>query len=135
MISGRRSSRHSGSNGAENGKRSEDPITFLAGLNVSIPHVTTIIQEFVSLYALWSRFKEEAGPDSAHHLSGARKKDKGKGKGRLSNTEGEQEITTSTLTHLAIQMREQKETDMAHPPSTGKAVAINKMLERAQAAG
>jgi cyclin C len=133
-ISGRRSSRHS-SGGSENSKRTEDPISFLAGLNVSISHVTTVIQEFINLYTLWSRFKEEATPDSAHQFSGARKKDKGKGRGRMPNAEIDEEITTSTMRQLVIQMREQKEVDISHPPSTGKAVAINKMLERAQAAG
>jgi cyclin C len=109
----------------------------LAGLNVPIPRVATIIQELISLYTLWSRFKEESIPDSAHHLSGARKKDKGKekGKGRPLNVDTSGEITTSTMTQLTIHMREQKEADMAHPPSTGRAVAINKVIERAQIAG
>jgi len=131
---GRRSSRHNG-NSTDNSKRSDDPISFLAGLNVSISHIATIIQEFISLYGLWSRFKEEATPDSAQHFSGTRKKDKSKAKERISNTEVDEDITTSNLTQLVIQMREQRETDIAHPPSTGKNVAINKMLERAQAAG
>jgi len=132
---GRRSSRHS-IGGTESSKRIDDPISFLAGLNVPIPRVATIIQEFISLYALWARFKEEASPDSAHHLSGARKKDKGKDKtkGRPTYVDTDGEITTSTMTQLVIHMREQKETDMAHPPSIGRAVAINKVIERAQAA-
>ena len=115
--------------------RPEDPISFLAGLNVSIHHVTTIVQESINLYALWSRFKEEASPDSAHQLTVARRKDKLKGRGRLPNAEIDEEITTSTMIQLVLQMREQREADLSHPPSTGKLVAINKMLERAQAAG
>ncbi|KAJ2913527.1 hypothetical protein MD484_g6908, partial [Candolleomyces efflorescens] len=41
-----------------------DPITFLAQLNVSLPLVATIVQEIISLYTLWDRYKDEAAPES-----------------------------------------------------------------------
>ncbi|KAJ2924248.1 hypothetical protein H1R20_g12839, partial [Candolleomyces eurysporus] len=41
-----------------------DPITFLAQLNVSLPLVATIVQEIISLYTLWDRYKDEATPES-----------------------------------------------------------------------
>ncbi|KAJ2932538.1 hypothetical protein H1R20_g4528, partial [Candolleomyces eurysporus] len=40
------------------------PITFLAQLNVSLPLVATIVQEIISLYTLWDRYKDEATPES-----------------------------------------------------------------------
>lgn len=43
-------------------------------------------------------------------------------------------VTSIFLAHLVIKMREAHLADLAHPP-TGRPVAVNKMLERAQAAG
>ncbi|KAG7096438.1 hypothetical protein E1B28_003875 [Marasmius oreades] len=52
-------------------KKPQDPITFLAGLNVSIQHIATIAQEIISLYSLWDRYREDSSPDagsSSKHL-------------------------------------------------------------------
>ena len=43
-------------------KKPQDPISFLAGLNVSLPLVATVSQEIISLYTLWDRYKEDDAP-------------------------------------------------------------------------
>lgn len=43
-----------------------DPITFLASLNVQLPLVLEIVQEILSLYALWKAYEE---PPSQQHSS------------------------------------------------------------------
>lgn len=50
---------------AESHKKSpQDPITFLAELNISLPLIATIAQEIISLYSLWDRYTEDAIPDA-----------------------------------------------------------------------
>ncbi|OCH87091.1 cyclin-like protein [Obba rivulosa] len=46
----------------------------------------------------------------------------------------QQVVTPAFLVHLLLRMREARLADMAHP-ATGRPMAVNKMLERAQAAG
>ncbi|KAE9393130.1 C/H/G cyclin [Gymnopus androsaceus JB14] len=112
--------------------RRQDPVAFLADLNVSLSVVSTISQEIIALYSLWSRYKEEPGAQSAGATPGA-------GTGTAS---GGPEwrfgyghtITPLILPMLLKRMREQKLSDMMHP-SSGRPVAVNKMLERTQAAG
>lgn len=160
---------------------SQDPITFLAELNVSLPLIATIAQEIISLYTLWDRYKEDASSDSARASfavgqgqspfpaggggSGAASKRSASGSGPSrsgslnshSNSATPAEtredaegwnvfggggtgsgsgscVTPMFLTALLIRMREGRLADMAHPAS-GRPVAVNKMLERTQAAG
>ena len=44
-----------------------------------------------------------------------------------------EQVTSGFLVRLLLQMREQRAVDMAHPPNGRQ--EVNKMLERAQAAG
>ncbi|KAJ3709746.1 cyclin-like protein [Lentinula guzmanii] len=37
----------------------QDPISFLADLNVSLSAISTIAQEIISMYSLWNRYKED----------------------------------------------------------------------------
>ncbi|KAK7031217.1 RNA polymerase II holoenzyme cyclin-like subunit [Paramarasmius palmivorus] len=123
-------------------KKQQDPIAFLAGLNVSMQHVATIAQEIISLYCLWDRYKEDSSPDAGS--SASKQRVRGSGGSRApsedgsvsSGTSGETETvaTQAFLTKLLLRMREQRIADMSHPPN-GKPVAVNKMLERTQAAG
>ena len=158
----RRSSRQS--HPPSNKKPQQDPIAFLAGLNVSMQHVATIAQEIISLYALWDRYREDSSPDATSSSSSSSKnthvhrhspfhtpsKRSATSAGLLSHSgtpekddifgdsssEGDAALTCTPgfLTRLLTRMREQRIADMAHPPS-GKPVAVNKMLERTQAAG
>lgn len=105
----------------------EEFTLFLAGLNVSMPLIASIMQEIVSMYYLWGRISEgraEWGPQSPLQR---------KGKSNLTSKQDEP-VTPNALTRLVLEMREKKEADVAHPPSA-KPTAINKVLERAQAAG
>lgn len=135
----------------------------MAGLNISMPLVATIAQEIISLYALWDRYREDGGGhgDSARgsfaQHAGTKRSAAGTarsgsvvsggttsssatpsaGEGREDNALGEhpqQVVTPTFLMHLLTRMREARFADVAHPPS-GRPVAVNKRLERAQAAG
>jgi cyclin-C len=179
----RRSSRHANQTQTQSQSLPEpkrkvhkDPIDFLAGLNVSVPLIATVIQEILSLYALWARYKEDSaaqgsssstnsqtwapspygsigsasagvsplkrsapGSSAGTPSSGADVgEDNGNGTsegGNGGNGWGEAEIVTpSMLGALLLRMRETKMLDLAHPDSGRPQVAVNKVLERAQAA-
>ncbi|KXN91161.1 RNA polymerase II holoenzyme cyclin-like subunit [Leucoagaricus sp. SymC.cos] len=102
-------------------KKTQDPITFLSELSVSLPLISTISQEIISLYTLWDRYKEDAHPEaktSAAHAS-------------HTYTTTSIIITPSFLSGLLATMRELRVADVTRGPG----VAVNKMLERTQAAG
>ena len=125
----RRSSRNS-----EVSKKSQDPIAFLADLNVSLPLIATIAQEILALYALWDRYKDDNLPDVSARPSPASNRSmppSHAGTPRLDTTDG---VTPTFLSALLIKMRESRLSDLSHPP-TARPAAVNKMLERAQAAG
>lgn len=159
----RRSSRNSSGSTSSQKKSQPDAIGFMAGLNVSMSLIATIAQEIIALYTLWERYKDDAiaesgrtgagfgsGSTSARGGSMASAGTKrsgsrlGSGDGSIEGTplftgregtEGGTSIVTPTiLTRLLFKMREAKMADLAHPAS-GRPVAVNKMLERTQAAG
>lgn len=143
-------------------KANQDIVGFFAELNVSMPLIATIAQEIISLYALWDRYKEDgdnadsaknsfAGPSSTSPYTpgtGSKRTLSGSSRsGSQSNvgtpTEGRDDadrscvvdvVTPAFLTQLLVRMREDFAADVAHPAS-GRPVAVNKMLERTQAAG
>lgn len=150
-----------GANGA-NTVPPQDFLGFWANLNVSMPMVATIAQEMLSFYALCGRLKDEFGatPQSEGQAQGGRVRTGSRSAGKraisksesgsnstpsdfaglresLSSKDGEgaeSRVTSAFLVRLLLRMRAQHEADVAHPP-TGRPVAVNKMLERAQAAG
>jgi cyclin C len=99
----------------------QDFVGFMAGLNVSLPTIAMIAQEILSLYTLWGRYSDTP-PESGLGASGA---------GECS---GDDVVTPAFLTQLLLRMRESRLADLAHPAS-GQPVAVNKRLERTQAAG
>lgn len=136
-------------------KPNQDIIGFFAGLNVSMPLIATIAQEIISLYALWDRYKEDGTMDSARNsfapqpsspytTPGSKRTFSGTSRsGSTSNGDTpieprddpeENVVTAAFLTQLLVKMRESRQADLAHPVS-GRPVAVNKMLERTQAAG
>ncbi|KZT13223.1 cyclin-like protein [Laetiporus sulphureus 93-53] len=154
----RRSSRSASGN---HKKQPQDIVGFMAGLNVSMPLVATIAQEIISLYALWDRYREDHTADSARgsfaptSFAGSKRAASGTVRsgsvasvGTTSSSatpsatdnrdeqalRADQTVTPMFLTHLLLRMREARFADMAHPPS-GHPIAVNKMLERTQAAG
>ncbi|GBE79033.1 cyclin-like protein [Sparassis latifolia] len=121
-------------------KQPQDIVGFMAGLHVSMPLIATIAQEMVSLYTLWDRYKEDPNAESARgaFATTGRKRDVS-GALRGGTADGKQDTVQSFVTPMflirsLIRMREARLADMAHPAS-GRPVAVNKMLERAQAAG
>lgn len=152
----------------ESPKKPQDPIAFLADLNVSLPLIATVSQEIISLYSLWDRYKEDAMPEASRHnrdqaqspFSGSTSStsptkrsapesrsgslnagnsnagtpmDTKEDSGESGWSEGSY-VTPAFLSAILVKMREARLADMSHPAS-GRPVAINKMLERTQAAG
>ncbi|KAJ7618409.1 cyclin-like protein [Roridomyces roridus] len=115
----RRSSRQA----AERKKPAQDPLAFLAELNVSLPLIATIAQEIIAMYTLWERYKEDGSADSGSTPDS-----------RGGDDEAGSIVTVAQLTSVLLKMREARLQDIAHP-SGGRPAAVNKMLERTQAAG
>jgi cyclin-C len=99
----------------------QDFVGFMAGLRVSLPTIAMIAQEIVSLYTLWERYSD-AAPES------------GLGASTAGDSAGDDVVTPAFLTQLLLRMREARLADLAHPAS-GQQMAVNKRLERTQAAG
>lgn len=140
-------------------KANQDIVGFFAELNVSMPLIATIAQEIISLYALWDRYKEDgdsadsaknssAGPSSMSPFTpgtGSKRTISGSSRsGSQSNlgtpAEGRDDadesevvnvVTPAFLTQLLARMKEDHSADVAQT----RPVAVNKMLERTQAAG
>jgi cyclin-C len=164
----RRSSRqaHQASTPVEQPKKPQDPISFLAELNVSLPLIATVSQEIISLYTLWDRYKEDDAPKTSREqgqspftgsasgstsptkrsVAGSRSASVNAGTSNAGTpmnvaedsagpgwSEGSY-VTPAMLSVLLQRMREARLADISHP-ATGRPVAINKMLERTQAAG
>jgi cyclin-C len=102
-------------------QQQQDFVGFMAGLRVSLPTVAMIAQEILSLYTLWERYSD-AAPES------------GLGQSAVGNIAGDDVVTPASLTQLLLRMREARLADLAHPAS-GQPMAVNKRLERTQAAG
>ena len=148
----RRSSRPSSSSFKR--QQPQDIVGFLAGLNVNMALIATIAQEIVSLHALWDRYNDEGTvTDSVRanlkrSVSGAIV---GGTTPSMSSSpismpvvagdhgHGEQRpeiVTPGFLIQLFWRMREARINDLsgAHA-GPSRPVAVNKVLERAQAAG
>lgn len=154
--SSRQASNTSALSGCDNKKPNQDIIGFFAELNVSMPLIATIAQEIIALYALWDRYKEDGSTESAkssfstqaaspYATPGAGSKATFSGTNRSGSSNGgtpievrddteENVVTPAFLTQLLVRMRENRLADVAHPAS-GRPAVVNKMLERAQAAG
>ena len=115
----------------------------MAGLNVSMSLVATIAQEVMGLYSLWERYKED-GTDlkgfgsASRSQSGIGEQSVGGTPFSTNNADADeaqrQVMTQGMMTQIVIEMREARLADLAHP-ANGMPVAVNKMLERTQAAG
>ncbi|KAI0036970.1 cyclin-like protein [Vararia minispora EC-137] len=116
----------------------QDFVEWLAGLRVSHTLVTTVVQEIVSLYSLWDRFREDApGEGDSGSARGVFARGASAGTKRTRETGSSIEdgvVTPASLSRLLFDMRRMRMEDLAHPPS-GRPLAVNKMLERTQASG
>ncbi|KDR74307.1 hypothetical protein GALMADRAFT_227379 [Galerina marginata CBS 339.88] len=144
----RRSSRQANhtSTQAASPKKPQDVIAFLSELNVSLPLIATIAQEIISLYTLWDLYKEDVSPDAAklaRELTNSPSPMKRPTSTRPSAsgcaTPGGEDtlepdgnyVTPAFLSSVLQRMRESR----LMSPATPRPVAVNKRLERAQAAG
>ncbi|KAF8991686.1 cyclin-like protein [Cyathus striatus] len=139
----RRSSRHSSSNSSEvkkgAKKPSNDPITFLAELNVSLSLIATISQEIISLYTRWERYKEDGLPEGGSRFSSqvqsqmqSQDSPTPTPSTPTPSTPGREEasfVTPGFLAALVSKMREAKWAD------AGGGKLVNKVLEGARSAG
>jgi cyclin-C len=157
--SSRQASNASAPSSSNQKKSNQDIIGFFAELNISMPLIATIAQEIISLYALWDRYKEDGNAESAKNsfsaqpgspytpgtaskrtLSGtSRSGSLNSGSNVGTPIEGREDVednvvTPAFLVDLLVRMRDNRLADVAHPAS-GRPVAVNKMLERTQAAG
>ena len=118
-----------------------------------MPLVATIAQEMLSFYALCDRLKEDFNP-TVHTSAGGRHTHNhghsssshgGSRHGSMTPMEGSttddvpkagMEVNSLFLVNLLSKMRTQREVDTAQGGmGIGRPTAINKVLERAQAAG
>lgn len=121
----------------------QDPISFLAGLNVSLPLIASISQEILSLYTLWDSYKEDSSPDlpkSSREPTESPSPMKrslsvqGTPAAEESPEADDGRITTAYLSSVLQQMREAHFMDIS-PIVPPRPVVVNKRLERTQAAG
>ncbi|KAI6038627.1 cyclin-like protein [Pisolithus marmoratus] len=161
-TSPRRSSRQASAS-SFGSKKPQDFIGFFAGLNVSMPLIATIAQEIISLYSMWERYKEDVDTsDTARSAFGtqtnspyssttqgtghALAESRSASYSRVSTpvieafddmrrADGTSIVTPAILVQVLTRMRENRLSDLARHSTGGRPVVINKMLERAQAAG
>lgn len=135
-----------------------DPITFLASLNVSLASIATIVQEMISFYTLSLRYVDESSPSSSTgNSSGRNKVTEADVNNFLMDVDGKtpggvsaEKVRPKQLVEMLKRRKGEKERDLEGPmmsagtvmsPVTAasahtiKGRAVNKRLERAQAAG
>lgn len=126
-------------------KKPQDTIGFLSELNVSLPVVATIVQEIISLYTLWDRYKEDGSPEapktrdlaanspstSSTRASASAAATPGMEDSVTVESDGNY-ITPAFLSSVLQKMREARIMELA---PARPVVAVNKRLERTQAAG
>jgi cyclin C len=84
-----------------------DIVGFLAGLNVSMPAVTSAVQDLLALYAVWARVRDEGGADLSPGLALA-----GSARGALAGRSASPAamsgagVTSAQLAAIAAAMRE-----------------------------
>ncbi|KAJ3513896.1 hypothetical protein NLJ89_g2692 [Agrocybe chaxingu] len=121
-----RSSRQAGDGHCQPGflKDDQDPVAFLAHLNVSLPAVASIAQEIISFFELWREPVDSPGTASEMEKAGS---NSNLGQGLDPDASY---VTPAILSSVLQRMRERKWVG-----ATGRPVAVNKKLERTLAAG
>jgi cyclin C len=145
----RRSGRTGHSEKEKDKKPPQDLIGFLAGLNVSMAAVGTIVQEILSFYTLWDLFTDEknqdtskSGQPSTSNLLSRNTGVKRDASGNpiqeslppapidLANEPPHEPVTAASMFQAFIKMREARMADLATPRPP-----VNKMLEKTQSMG
>ena len=144
----RRSGRTGHNEKEKDKKPSQDVIGFLAGLNVSMSAVGTVVQEILSFYTLWDLFSDEknqgtsksSAPSTSNPLSRGASGVKRDASGNpiqesapaapidLANEPPHEPVTAASMFQAFIKMREARMADLANP----RPPPVNKMLEKTQ---
>lgn len=103
--------------------------------------IATIAQEMISLYAMWERYDDDGGDGvrSGFYVPAcvptqALRSGTGSCEGTPEEEEEDGMVTPAVLMRVLARMRESRLADLARS-TNGRAVAVNKILERAQAVG
>ena len=144
----RRSGRTGHSEKEKDKKPPQDLIGFLAGLNVSMSVVGTIVQEILSFYTLWDLFADEKNQDTSKSgqpstsnllprgTAGVKRDSSGNpieehfppAPINLANEPPHEPVTAASILQTFIKMREARMADLADP----KPPPVNKVLEKTQ---
>ena len=144
----RRSGRTGHSDKEKDKKPPQDVIGFLAGLNVSMSTVGTIVQEILSFYTLWDLFADEKGQDTSksgqsstsnllpRSTAGVKRDASGNPIQEslppapidFANEPPHEPVTAASMLQTFLKMREARMADLANqrPPP------VNKVLEKTQ---
>lgn len=144
----RRSSRTGHSEKEKEKKPPQDLIGFLAGLNVSMSAVATVVQEILSFYTLWDLFTDEKNQDTSKSgqpstssllpraTAGVKRDSSGNPIQESlppapidsANEPPHEPVTAASILQTFIKMREVRMADLANQ----KPLPVNKMLEKTQ---
>ena len=144
----RRSGRTGHSEKDKDKKPPQDLIGFLAGLNVSMSVVGTIVQEILSFYTLWDLFTDEKNQDTSKSgqpstsnilprgTAGVKRDSSGNPIEEylppapidLANESPQESVTAASMIQTFVKMREARMADLAN----SKPHPVNKMLEKTQ---
>ena len=129
-------------------KPSQDLIGFLAGLNVSMAAVGTVVQEILSFYTLWDLFADEKNQDTSksgqpstsnllsRNTAGVKRDSSGNPIQEslppapidYANEPPHEPVTAASMFQAFIKMREARMADLANP----RPQPVNKVLEKTQ---
>ena len=129
-------------------KPPQDLIGFLAGLNVSMSVVGTVVQEILSFYTLWDLFSDEKNQDTSKSgqpstsnllprgTAGVKRDHSGNpiedshppAPIDLANVPPHEAVTAASILQTFIKMREARMADLANQ----KPPPVNKILEKTQ---
>jgi len=144
----RRSGRTGHGDKEKDKKPPQDVIGFLAGLNVSMSVVGTVVQEILSFYTLWDLYVDEKNPDTSKSgqpstsnllprgTAGVKRDASGNPIQESlppafidpAHEPPHEPVTAASILQAFIKMREARMADLANP----RPPPINKMLEKTQ---
>ncbi|KAG8983333.1 hypothetical protein FRB90_006120, partial [Tulasnella sp. 427] len=100
-------------------------LDFLAGLNVSLETISRICQNMLSMYALWDIVADGSDGDEKRRHD---RKLPGNVTGLIPLGDRRVVYTEKALVEKLFQMREKRESDLAHPPDARP--PVNKLMEK-----
>ncbi|KAG8931243.1 RNA polymerase II holoenzyme cyclin-like subunit [Tulasnella sp. 419] len=101
-------------------------LDFLAGLNVSLELIAKIVQQILSVYALWDTLSDGSEQDATRR---ANREVPGLKTGLTPHGNRRKVIHEKDLVTLILSMKERRDQDLLHPPE-GKPLDNNRLMER-----